>query len=192
MLVLAPAMPLRAYLDRQRDPPPSDRLVVAGPSAEGGNDTGKSGLLVSIGAAVGFGSGLLGISGGSLFTPLVAVTCPDASFRSVLGTSFAAMIVPTGIGALSYARMGCVTPQLLPPLVLGAMAGATVGSAAALNVPEETLRWVFAIIFTVLGTRVLRKPIKAPVPPTPAAAGTRSAVQAAERVRTGAQKMSSA
>lgn len=153
MLVLAPIMPLRGLLERR------------GGTEEGGSGGGnpRLGVMTGVGGVVGFVSGLLGISGGSLFTPLVAVLCPDASFRAVIGTSFAAMVVPTAIGAVSYARMGCVTPKLVPPLVAGAVAGACVGSAAVLAVPEEALRWAFAVVFSVLGTRILRAPIKAPV-----------------------------
>lgn len=154
MLLLAPAMPLRGFLERNV----GEREEVQG----------KTALLGGMGAGVGFGSGLLGISGGSLFTPLIALTAGLDSFRDVMGTSFAAMVVPTAVGALSYARMGCVAPAVVPPLLLGAVAGATVGSTAALTVPEDVLRWTFVVIFSVLGVRILRAPIKSS---TPAATG---------------------
>lgn len=151
MLLLAPIMPLRDLLERQRhmytssssDDVPSDRRP----------------FLVSMGLLVGMTSGMLGISGGSLFTPLIAMTYPEASFKSVLGTSFAAMILPTAVGAATYARMGLITPRLLPPLVVGAVGGAAIGSTIALAIPEHVLRCVFAAVFSILGIRILRAPI---------------------------------
>lgn len=151
MLLLAPAMPLRGALEKS-----------VGDTEQASPNTS---LLRSLGAGIGFGSGLLGISGGSLFTPLLALTAGLDSFRDVLGTSFAAMVVPTAVGALSYARMGCVAPAVVPPLLLGAVTGASVGSTAALVVPEDVLRWTFAVIFSVLGVRILRAPIKSPSVP---------------------------
>ena len=157
MLVLAPVMPLRAYIERQRnaslpslDQSPTPFQV----------PTEKRLFLGAVASVFGFGSGMLGISGGSLFTPLIAVTCPDASFKAVVGTSFASMIVPTAIGAISYARMRLMTPYLIPPLIIGSITGATVGSNIALSVPEDWLRWGFATVFAVLGARILRAPIK--------------------------------
>lgn len=161
MLLLAPAMPLRGILERRV----GEREEVQA----------KTTVLAGLGAGVGFGSGLLGISGGSLFTPLIALTAGLNSFRDVLGTSFAAMVVPTAVGALSYARMGCVTPAIVPPLLLGAVTGASIGSTAALTVPEDMLRWTFVVIFSVLGVRILRAPIKSPTPPAAEAVATRVA-----------------
>lgn len=177
MLLLAPAMPLRAWFESQRMEDNNADMEVQTKR----NDYAIIGVA---GSAVGFFSGLLGISGGSLFTPLIAFMCPEGSFRTVLGTSFCAMIVPTAVGALSYARMGCVTRVAVAPIVTGAAIGAGIGSAVALNIPEELLRWGFAVVFTVLGTRILRAPIKAPGKAAKKISGT---VQM-QAVTTGAQR----
>ena len=179
MLLLAPAMPLRSWLESQRMEGNHEDVKVQTTR----NDYAVIGI---VGSTVGFLSGLLGISGGSLFTPLIAFMCPEGSFRTVLGTSFCAMILPTAVGALSYAKMGCVTRAVVPPIVAGAALGAGIGSTVALNVPEEVLRWGFAIVFTVLGTRILRAPIKTPAKATEKIAGT---VQT-QAVITGAQRNS--
>ncbi|PXF43055.1 hypothetical protein BWQ96_07202 [Gracilariopsis chorda] len=150
MLLLAPVMPLRAYLERAS---PRERSLTG--------DTRRF-LLAGLGSAVGFTSGLLGISGGSLFTPIIALASPEHGFKNVLATSFASMVVPTACGAVTYARMGLVTPALVPPLVVGAVTGAAIGSTAALAVPDYVLQWTFAIVFTVMGARVLRAPIAPP------------------------------
>lgn len=149
MVLLAPIMPLRARLEERVRKEPSEK------------GEGKVGLLGALGGAVGLGSGLLGISGGSLFTPLIALWGEVGGFKDVLGTSFAAMVVPTAVGAVTYARMGCVARGVVAPLLGGAVAGASLGSRVALEVPEESLRWTFAALLSVLGYRILKKPIKA-------------------------------
>ncbi|CAN8063164.1 unnamed protein product [Agarophyton chilense] len=150
MLILAPIMPLRAYLQkRQSERPVSHR-----------NE--RPIVLAAAGSAIGLTSGLLGISGGSLFTPIIALLAPDQSFKQVLATSFATMVVPTAFGALSYARMGLVRAALVPPLVLGAVLGAGVGSTAAVVVPDSVLQCTFATVFAVMGMRVIRAPIAVP------------------------------
>lgn len=170
MLFLAPALPLRGYLAR-RAPSEENRQIVdvsqtqfAAASAndalvESRRFSDRDIILGTAGAAVGITSGLLGISGGSLFTPLIAATCPDMPFHTVMGTTFAAMIVPTAAGALTYARMGLVTPAALPALAIGAGVGAKLGATVALAVPDFVLHYFFAAVFAVMGLRTLRAPV---------------------------------
>lgn len=162
MLFLAPALPIRGYLARRVPAEENQQLVAASmsdTSAESGRFSERNIFLGTAGAAVGITSGLLGISGGSLFTPLIAATCPEMPFHTVMGTTFAAMIVPTAAGALTYARMGLVTPAALPALVVGAGVGAKLGANIALAVPDVVLHYFFAAVFAVMGLRTLRAPV---------------------------------
>jgi len=115
-------------------------------------------LLLGTGASVGFISGLLGVGGGTLFTPAIAFLAGNdyADFHTVLGTSFLSMTLPAVIGALTYWRMGHVNLQLVPALCGGTLVGATAGSRFALAVPDEVLRWGFAVMFGCLGLRLLK------------------------------------
>lgn len=170
MLFLAPALPIRGFLARRApaeqslgslDPSTTQLAAASISDADSGWMSQQNVVLSAAGAAVGITSGLLGISGGSLFTPLIATTCPDMPFRTVMGTTFAAMIVPTAAGALTYARMGLVTPAALPALVVGAGLGAKLGANVALSVPDVVLHYFFAAVFAVMGLRTLRAPVSA-------------------------------
>lgn len=188
MLLLAPALPLRGALSRQRDSKQAglqsdidgkdkrNQTLVNEPiglaAASSTSDSERPGVvalatapsgrtagLAAAGAAVGITSGLLGVSGGALFTPLIAALCPDMPFRTVMGTSFASMIIPAAIGALSYARMQMAAPALIPALIIGAALGARLGSSVALAVPDQVLHLFFASVFAVMGLRTLRAPL---------------------------------
>lgn len=165
-LVLAPVLPLRDAMSKNHNPQPTTP-VDCSESSGSANTTKKVVALSGAGAAVGVVSGLLGISGGSVFTPLIAATCPEMPFHTVMGTSFAAMILPTSVGAVTYAKMGMIAPASLPSLVIGAAIGARVGSYLALSVPDEVLHYIFAGVFAVMGVRTLRAPMTKSPSPSP-------------------------
>lgn len=135
-------MPARAYL---------------GQGDKGGD--GPRVALVAGGAVIGFAAGMLGIGGGSLMTPMIAVLQPGMSVAAVLGTSFAAMLPPSIVAAAVYARLGLVVWDIVPVLVGGAVVGAAIGSKAVLQVDEEVLRWGFGAVFLAMGVRIFRRPI---------------------------------
>lgn len=168
LLLLAPAMPMRAALARRRTEraEAADAAGVTAEMAHGATeDAGQEltlpvrGGLVAGGAGIGFAAGMLGVGGGSLMTPLIAVLLPAASMPAVLGTSFAAMLPPSLVAAAAYARLGLVRRRLVPPLVAGAAVGAAAGSQAVLAAPEDALRWAFAAVFAVMGARIVRSPL---------------------------------
>lgn len=166
MLFLAPALPLRDYLSK-RQPENMDLNLKEGnnedtfrPTSAGvATQPTRLAMLVASGGTIGLFSGLLGIGGGSFFTPLIAVTCPEMDFHTVMGTSFLAMTLPTAVGAISYAKMKLMAPAFLPTLIVGACVGARLGSFVALEVSEELLHKVFAVVFAVMGLRTIRAPI---------------------------------
>lgn len=82
-------------------------------------------FLAGIGAAIGFLSGLFGVGGGFLLTPLLifsGVPAPVA-VASVTGQ----VVASSTSGSLSYLRRGSIDLQLAGFLVLGGFAGAFVG-----------------------------------------------------------------
>lgn len=178
MLLLAPVLPLRDAMAHQRGLGATNadnegaRGVGLAAATDPVVDSTPAGVLAATtaypqrtitlavaGSAVGVTSGLLGVSGGSLFTPLIAAVCPDMPFRTVMGTSFAAMLIPTAIAAMSYARMRMLAPALLPALVIGAAIGARCGASVALSVPDHFLHYGFAAVFAIMGLRTLRAPL---------------------------------
>lgn len=110
--------------------------------------------LLALGLLVGTLSGLLGVGGGALMVPMLvlALGLPQ---HLAQGTSLAA-IVPGGLaGAWVYHRSGRVSRSTLPLLLLGVVAGSTMGGRAALALPARTLRIVFAVVLFGMGVRYL-------------------------------------
>lgn len=155
VLCLAPAMPLRGYLMSNSKRVESEDEP---DSTENAAKTHNTGIFLGSGAVIGLSSGVLGIGGGGLFTAAIAAFS-DIPLRMVLGTSLTAMVAPSVAAAITYARLGQVRPRIVPPLVLGSVSGAALGSRVALNAPEQVLQTGFAIALFVLGIRMLRRPL---------------------------------
>lgn len=139
--------------------------------------------LLSTGGAVGLISGLLGVSGGTLFMPVLAIffasnpssrpatgesahprqpsrgLSKDSGLHTIIGTSMMAMLLPAVVAGISYARRGNVSFVLLPGVLAGTIVGASVGSKVALHVDEFVLRFGFAVVFAAMGIRMVRVPI---------------------------------
>jgi uncharacterized membrane protein YfcA len=144
--------------------------------------------LLSAGSVVGFLSGLLGVSGGTLFTPALALfyasqernakasTAADLESSSglgegvsapvkrhglhtIIGTAMFAMLFPAAVAGFGYARRGQVSFAHLPGVILGTLTGASLGSQVALLVDESLLRFGFAVVFVALGVRLVRAPV---------------------------------
>lgn len=123
----------------------------------------KFAFLSFTGATVGFLSGFLGVSGGTLYTPIISfIGCGDGSreFHKVLGTSFMAMTLPAITGGIAYAWKGSVRFSLVPSLCLGTVAGAALGSRVALKLPDSFLKVSMAIVFSLVGYRIYKVPIR--------------------------------
>jgi uncharacterized protein len=174
LLALAPILPLRAMMLKQRAEgggvAATEVAAVLGASAEERVDGAARELapstraaLVAGGVGIGFAAGMLGISGGSLMTPLIAVLQPDLPVPVILGTSFAAMLPPSVVAAVVYSRLGLVRWGIVAPLAAGACGGALVGSKVVMSIPEDVLRWGFAAVFFTMGFRIVRTPLRAAV-----------------------------
>ncbi|GAB4817746.1 hypothetical protein N2152v2_004792 [Parachlorella kessleri] len=100
--------------------------------------------LAAAGGAAGFTSGLLGIGGGTVATPLVALLMPWAQ-ATVLGTTLLAMIPPTAVGMLQHHRLGNIDWRLAGLFAAGASVGAAAGSAAAVHSPSGILEGCFTV-----------------------------------------------
>ncbi len=151
VLCVAPMMPLRSYIkvNRVENEAEVKKLIPSTP---------KTGLFVGVGAAIGLSSGILGIGGGGLFTAAIAAFS-DLPLKVVLGTSLTAMVAPSVAAAFTYARLGHVRLGVVPPLVIGSISGAALGSRLALNAPEQMLQLGFGIVLGLIGIRMLRRPL---------------------------------
>lgn len=124
-------------------------------------------LIAAVGCVAGAASGLLGIGGGTIVTPMLAVLTgmPQAK---ILGTSLAAMVLPSLVGLGQHHRMGNVDWRMGAMLAAGTACGSYAGSNVALVAPPGSLEVLFALGMAFLGRKMLASAAKA-------AAGQRAA-----------------
>lgn len=113
-------------------------------------------VFCAVGCVAGFASGLLGVGGGAVMTPLLA-GLTDLPHHAVLGTSLAAMVLPSLASLYAHASRGAFSLAVGLPLAAGAVVGSTCGVAGALRTDEQSLRMVFALCLLVTGLRMLLK-----------------------------------
>lgn len=134
----------------------------SGSSSSGGSGSGtvwrplrsSDGVLAATGMLAGFASGLLGIGGGTVVTPLLTVATGLPQLN-VLGTSLTAMVVPSLVGLAQHARLGNVDWVMAAGLAAGTLVGGGVGGKLAVNMPEGVLEWVFCLGMLYLGRKTL-------------------------------------
>lgn len=134
-------------------------------------------VLAATGAVAGFASGLLGIGGGTIVTPLLAI-CTDLTQTEILGTSLAAMVLPSALGLAQHFKLGNVDIRMAGMLAAGTFAGGYCGSQFALQLPTAALQLVFSAGMTFLGVKTLKAAAKAAATAAAAAAAKQGAGKA--------------
>ncbi len=121
-------------------------------------------LAAALGFAGGTVGGMLGVGGGILFVPALAVVLNEPQVRAE-ATSLLA-IVPVGIvGAWRQQRFG--NARLRDGFLIGALSpiGVLVGVIAANAVSERALEVSFALLLLVVAAQMLRRAARAPERP---------------------------
>eukprot|EP01024_Parvocaulis_polyphysoides_P021274 TRINITY_DN20072_c1_g2_i1.p3 TRINITY_DN20072_c1_g2~~TRINITY_DN20072_c1_g2_i1.p3 ORF type:complete len:155 (-),score=28.08 TRINITY_DN20072_c1_g2_i1:2-418(-) len=116
-------------------------------------------VLGATGTIAGFASGLLGIGGGTIVTPLLAMTT-SLSQKEVLGTSLLAMIVPSFVGLMQHWKLGNVDWVMGCGLAIGTVVGSFLGSNFAIQAPPGILESFFATGMLFLGVKTLQAAAK--------------------------------
>jgi uncharacterized membrane protein YfcA len=104
--------------------------------------------------AGGLASGLTGLGGGTVITPLLALA--GTSQHAAQATSLAAIAAASAVGTVGYLLAG--KTSIPHALIIGSCSVATVtaGAAIALSTDRRTLRlWYLVFLLTVLGVTVL-------------------------------------
>jgi uncharacterized protein len=108
------------------------------------------------GVAVGFLTGFLGVGGGFLIVPTLAVGLAF-TMRTAVGTSLAIITTSSATGLVAHLAAGRAVD--VPPtaaMALACMAGAVAGAAAAGHVPQRALGRAFAaLVVAVAGGLVV-------------------------------------
>jgi uncharacterized membrane protein YfcA len=101
-------------------------------------------VALAVGAAVGLLAGFMGVGGGILAVPALALLF-GASQQTAQGTSLALILVTAPVGAIEHHRHGNVALRLVPWLALGALLGAPLASSLAVRMPQALLARGFAL-----------------------------------------------
>lgn len=118
-------------------------------------------LLLSLGAFAGLMAGLLGIGGGIIVVPGLAIIFrqmgvpTDVLMHFAAGTSLCIMIFTAITSASSHHRYGNIDWELLKKMVWGAAIGAIIGAVIARLLPSHGLAIVFGLFLIFTGIKML-------------------------------------
>lgn len=112
-------------------------------------------IVILIGISAGMLSGLVGIGGGLVIVPAL-VYFLGFSQHTAQGTSLALILLPVGIFAvIFYYKQGHVDLKVVWLLAIGFIIGSAMGSKIALNLPQETVKKIFAVLMILIAIKML-------------------------------------
>ena len=124
-------------------------------------------ILLTTGAGAGFASGLLGLGGAFIMTPVqyviyLAMGLPgDMAIKLAFGTSLLVMLPTVASGAWRHSKKGAV--RWKAAFILGSCASIVAfgGATLATHLPETVLRIIFGTVSLIIGIRMLvAKPLQ--------------------------------
>ena len=113
--------------------------------------------LIVIGALAGIMAGLLGIGGGMLIVPVLAILFErqgisrEVLLQSAIGTSLATIMFTSLSSTLAHHRRGAVQWKLFHRFTPGIVVGGLVGAAIADYLPGRVLHYVVAVSVLAVG-----------------------------------------
>ncbi len=121
-------------------------------------------LAASFGFAGGAVGGMLGVGGGILFVPALAIFLDEPQIRAE-ATSLLAIVPVALVGAWRQHRFGNVS--LRDGLLVGALSplGVLAGVLLSNAVSERVLELSFAAVVLFVAAQLLRRAVRAPAPP---------------------------
>ena len=140
-------------------------LALALPTARGRKEIAEDGrkiptLLVFVaGIFIGALSGLVGVGGGVMMVPLMALGL-GLTMKQAVSTSLAVAMFTGIVGAAGYIVTGFRDPQellSLLPLVVGSIIGAWLGVRVRDPLPDGAIRVGFGVFMVVISLRILAK-----------------------------------
>ena len=111
--------------------------------------------LLIIGFAAGFLGGMVGLGGGVLIVPALVLLL-GLSQHLAQGISLTMMLFPVGIlGVINYYKKGYVDFRYAGLIAIGFFLGSYLGSRFSLNLPQETVKKIFAVVLILLALKLL-------------------------------------
>lgn len=112
-------------------------------------------LLILVGLAAGFLSGLIGIGGGIIIVPALVLLL-GFSQKLAQGTSLGILLLPVGILAvLQYYKQGYLNVNYVAIIATAFILGSFLGSKLALTLNDEKMKKIFAVILMVIAVKML-------------------------------------
>lgn len=112
-------------------------------------------ISIIIGVCAGVLGGLMGIGGGIVMIPALALLLGFNQHLSQ-GTSLAAMVPPIGIlAAYVYYKQGYVNVPVALCIALGFLAGGMIGATITVNIDEALLRRVFGVALLLISLKMI-------------------------------------
>lgn len=112
-------------------------------------------LLVIVGLAAGFLSGLIGIGGGVIIVPALVLFLGFTQ-KEAQGTSLGILLLPVGVLAvMQYYKQGYINVNYVLIVALAFVVGGFLGSKLALGLSDEKMKKIFAIIMMLIAIKML-------------------------------------
>ncbi len=112
-------------------------------------------LLILIGLAAGFLSGLVGIGGGVIIVPALVLLL-GFSQKLAQGTSLGILLLPVGILAvIQYYKQGYLNVNFVAVVSISFILGSFLGSKLALSLSDEKMKKIFAIVMMLIAIKML-------------------------------------
>ena len=112
-------------------------------------------LLALVGFFAGLLSGLVGVGGGVIIVPCLVIFL-GFSQQAAQGTSLGLLLLPVGIFAvINYYNKGYIDIKVVLIMSIAFIAGGWLGSKLALQLSQEALRKIFAIVLIYTAFRML-------------------------------------
>ena len=116
-------------------------------------------LIILFGLAGGFIGGMVGVGGGILFVPALAIFL-DLSQVEAEATSLLAIVIVAIAGTIRQRRYGNVRPGDAALIGATSVAGVALGVVVANEVPERTLEVGFAALALVIAAQLVQRALR--------------------------------
>ena len=126
------------------------------PKAEQKAANGRRALLTIVtGVVLGFLVSLSSVGAGALGVTALILLYPRLPIVRIVGSDIAHAVPLTFLAGMGYFFIGKVDPNMLLALLIGSIPGIIAGSFLAPKVPEAVLRWILAIVLTLVGLKLV-------------------------------------
>ena len=112
-------------------------------------------ILIVIGLAAGFMSGLVGVGGGIIIVPALVLFL-NFTQHEAQGTSLGLLLLPVGILAvMNYYNKGYIDIKVVAVMGIAFVLGGWLGSKLALQLSTETVKKIFAVVLFYAAFKML-------------------------------------